>query len=130
MSIHNLFYKIKGKTGIDKVTLIYLFVIVGVGIGAFGLGRISALDYTRVKSDRQVTDNENLLENKVTEGGEEDASKQTNSQEKRYVASKNGKMYYSVGCSGAKRIKTENQVWFNTQNDAEKSGYSLSSSCK
>jgi hypothetical protein len=51
-------------------------------------------------------------------------------QERRYVASKNGKMYYSLGCSGAKRIKKENEVWFSTSLDAEKSGYTRSSTCK
>ena len=50
--------------------------------------------------------------------------------ERRYVASKNGKMYYPLGCASAKRIKPENEVWFSTENEAIKSGYTKSSMCK
>jgi len=53
-----------------------------------------------------------------------------NSKEKRYVASKNGKLYYSLGCSGAKRISEKNKIWFATSEEAEKSGFTFSSSCK
>ena len=48
----------------------------------------------------------------------------------KYVASKNGKLYYPVNCKGANRIKPDNRVWFDTVTDAEKSGYTPSSSCK
>ncbi len=47
-----------------------------------------------------------------------------------YVASKNGTKYYPVGCSGAKRIKPENTVYFDTPSAAEAAGYALSSVCK
>ena len=39
MSITNFMHKIKDNTGIDKVTILYLCIIVGVGISSFGLGR-------------------------------------------------------------------------------------------
>lgn len=47
-----------------------------------------------------------------------------------FVASKNGTKYYSSTCSGAARIKAANQVWFATAADAQAAGYSLSATCK
>jgi hypothetical protein len=44
-----------------------------------------------------------------------------------YVGSKNGTKYYTPGCPGAKRIKPENYVWFQTSEDATLQGYSKGS---
>jgi hypothetical protein len=41
----------------------------------------------------------------------------------KYVGSKNGTKYYTPGCSGAKRIKPENYIWFLTEDDAKLQGY-------
>lgn len=46
------------------------------------------------------------------------------------VASKNGTKYYSLTCSGAKRIKEENKVFFASEEDAKRAGLSPSSTCK
>ncbi len=48
----------------------------------------------------------------------------------KYVASKNGTKYYLATCSGAKRIKDENKVWFATAEDAQASGRTPASNCK
>lgn len=117
MSITDKLNKIKGKLGIDNFTILYLIVIIGVGISAFGLGRLST-ENNYPKQDFKVADNiQNQLGSAL-------------SIEKNYVASKNGKMYYPLGCSGANRIKLENQIWFATTTEAERSGYQLSTSCK
>lgn len=132
MSITDIIYKIKQNTGIDKVTLLYLFIIIGVGISSFCLGRLSIggdinkngningviIGEENAREDNKIINNENLPATSIQ------------SSEKRYVASKNGKMYYSLGCSGSKRIKPENEVWFSTKEDAEKSGFTLSATCK
>lgn len=47
-----------------------------------------------------------------------------------YMASKNGTKYYLPSCSGAKRIKEENRVWFGTKEEAEAAGYSKAANCK
>jgi len=132
MSINDFLNKIKSKTGIDKVTIVYLLIIVGVGISSFGLGRISLNNNLNENSDGDIaiTETKNLLENQNITNNEISSTQSTQSKEKRYVASKNGKMYYSLGCSGAKRINPENEIWFSTSEDAEKSGYALSSTCK
>ncbi len=46
-----------------------------------------------------------------------------------YFASKRGKKYYSTGCSAGKSIKNENRIYFNSTTEAEKAGYSFSTSC-
>lgn len=130
MSIPDSLDKIKGKINFDKTTVMYLFIIVGVGIGSFGLGRIS-VDYQKTEGINLATDkinnsilSQNANSNTIVLGAQE------KQQGKRYVASKNGKMYYPLGCSGANRIKPENEVWFSTKEEAEKSGFTLSTTCK
>ncbi len=44
-----------------------------------------------------------------------------------WVGSKNGTKYYTPGCAGASRIKTENYVWFESEDDATVQGYSRGS---
>jgi hypothetical protein len=46
-----------------------------------------------------------------------------------YVASKNGTKYHYPWCSGAKRIKDENKVWFNTVEQALAAGYTPAANC-
>jgi hypothetical protein len=41
----------------------------------------------------------------------------------KFVGSKNGTKYYTPTCSGAKRIKPENYIWFKTEDDAKLQGY-------
>ena len=127
MIINNFFNKIKGKYGIDNITVMYFCVILGVGISSFLLGRLS-VSATQIKNnDIQIINTKDssalTLSNNTIEN-----DKQT--KEKRYLASKNGKLYYPVLCSGAKRILEKNRVWFESQSEAEKLGYILSSNCK
>lgn len=46
-----------------------------------------------------------------------------------YLASKNGTKYYLPTCGSAKRIKTENIVWFQTKAEAEAAGYGPAANC-
>ena len=46
-----------------------------------------------------------------------------------YVGSKSGTKYYLSACSGAKRIKDANKVFFATVHDAQASGYQPASNC-
>lgn len=46
-----------------------------------------------------------------------------------YVGSVNGTKYYPIGCSGANRIKPENQILFATMEEAESAGYTQSTTC-
>lgn len=46
-----------------------------------------------------------------------------------YVASKSGSKYHLPSCSSAKQIKTENQVFFQTPQQAEEQGYTPCARC-
>lgn len=46
------------------------------------------------------------------------------------VASKNGKRYYYPNCGGINRIKPENRIYFDTNEQAESKGLTLASGCK
>lgn len=41
MSIHDLWSKIKSRIAIDKITILYLFILLIVSLSSFGLGRLS-----------------------------------------------------------------------------------------
>lgn len=49
--------------------------------------------------------------------------------EKKYVASKNGTKYYLPECSGVKRIKEENKIWFASEDIAKAEGYGPAANC-
>ena len=132
MIINNFFNKIKGKYGIDNITIMYLFVIVGVGVSSFLLGRIS-VESNQVKNNGISIVNTSTLKGQAL-GNKIDSSINTDinntNKERVYVASKNGSKYYFPWCSGAKRISEKNKVWFSSKSEAEKMGYSISLNCK
>jgi len=47
-----------------------------------------------------------------------------------YVSSINGSKYYYITCSGVNRIKDENKVYFDTEDEAKDNGYEPSKNCK
>lgn len=122
MSITNLSNKIKSKINLDKQAILLVIVVVLVGGASFGLGKLSA---SREWEDDIIIENK-VVNEQETGYNEEEAL----ISEKRYVASKNGTKYYSRDCGGANRIKLENQIWFKNREDAEKSGFTYSSTCK
>ncbi len=133
MSINDFLNKIKGEILIDRSTILCLCIIVLVGLGSFGLGRLFPIDKTDKSSSKLDNENVSIVKGEIGKSIEAEntlTNFDTNQKEKMYVASKNGKLYYSKGCSGTKRIKLENQVWFASKSEAEDSGFSLSTSCK
>ncbi len=47
-----------------------------------------------------------------------------------YVASKTGTRYYLPWCGGARTIKDENKIWFDSKAQAEAAGYAPAANCK
>ncbi|OGI71635.1 hypothetical protein A3B84_00060 [Candidatus Nomurabacteria bacterium RIFCSPHIGHO2_02_FULL_35_13] len=111
--------KIKQFSETDKGKDIFvIIIIILVGLGSFGLGRLSKSDSNKgIKIEY--------------EGQEANVIKSVESSSlKNFFASNRGTKYYSISCGAGKTIKEENRVYFETSTEAESAGYELSSSCR
>lgn len=113
------FYKIKGWIRTNENDLFTALIIVLTAISAFGLGRLSA-----------VYDAKTPLVIKNAVPAAVAVSKTAALTTKKYLASKNGKKYYSADCPAATRIAEANRIWFSSAAEAEGAGFSLSASCQ
>ena len=119
---------IESEKGKDLLTVL---IVILVGISSFELGRLSKasnseglkIEYTDRGSVEEASLGGNVIQ------GLTSAPSAPNTGGKGYFASSRGKKYYSVGCSAGKTIKQENRVYFETSEEAEAAGYTLSSSC-
>ncbi len=102
-----------------------LILIIIVSFASFGLGRLSAIE----DPEKQPIIFERSL-SAATLGTQDILSKTPEIQSGSLVASKNGTKYHFPWCSGAQRIKKENEIWFNTVTDARKAGYTPAANCK
>jgi len=98
------------------ITLILL-----VGIVAFGLGRGSVEQASGVLPAAAVT---GTVEQLPAE------SPPSASSSILYIASKSGAKYHLPWCGGAKQIKEENKIYFNSKAEAEAAGYTPAANCK
>ncbi len=129
MSIPDFHNKIKSNIAIDSSTIIVALVIIIVAIGSFVLGRISVSE--KINSDKEkVTIITDTVNNEKSVKSSLESTPQIGTQNGNYVASKSGKIYYTLSCGGAKRIAEKNKIYFNTKEGAEKAGYLESKSCK
>lgn len=105
-----------------------------VAIISFNLGKINALHQVPIK----ISDGANIykalngnIPQITTQKGIGATPKPQQPADTRVVASKNSnpKKYHYTWCSGAKRIKPENQIWFTSAAEAKKAGYVLAGNC-
>ena len=127
--------KIKQFIESDKgKDILVVIIVVLVGLGSFELGRLSNESASAGIKIEYPTGMENSASviNSTTSTVYKKISTAQNSNNisGNYFASKIGHKYYSVGCTGGTTIKDTNKVWFNTEEEAQKAGYGLSSSCK
>ncbi|MEA2112858.1 MAG: hypothetical protein U9P50_02710 [Patescibacteria group bacterium] len=126
-SIKEITPKIKARAGLlvnDKGIFIILILII-TAFTSFGLGRLSKTEGGKTPIS---IENNNLASISSTL----DKTKFSPSPEigGKYIASKNSDKYHAPWCSGARRIKEENQIWFNNKEEAESAGYTPASNCK
>jgi hypothetical protein len=118
--------------------ILIILIIILVGLGSFGLGRLSKNDQNsglKVEYDGQEANainsiDLNNLSNLSSNSDLIPQNKKLISGSGNFFASSRGSKYYSTSCSAGKTIKQENRVYFITAEEAEKAGYELSSSCK
>lgn len=98
--------------------LILVMVIILVALISFGLGRLSKIGERKTPITIETL-------NKV-----EPLSNQGSTLTGNYVASKNGTKYHYPWCAGAQSIKEENKIYFSSEEEARKAGYTPASNCK
>ncbi|MFA5791605.1 MAG: hypothetical protein WC884_01040 [Candidatus Paceibacterota bacterium] len=138
MSINDSKEKIKqfieSKKGKD---ILIVIIVILVGLGSFELGRLSkeaTSEGIKILSV-QTGENSNQIDNQEANviSTENTVSKNIDSSNslllKTFFASSRGSKYYTISCSAGKTIKQENRIYFTTGEEAEKAGYTLSSSC-
>lgn len=131
MSIPDLQNKIKSTMHIDSRTIIVSLIIVIVSGASFVLGRMS-MSQQQEKGDiiykTQAT--ELLMGNATTAYTNMPHVQTKNTTTGQYVASKNGKLYYTVGCKAGNRLSEKTKIYFNSADEAMSAGYSPAPSCK
>lgn len=132
---HIITNSVESDNGKDILTV---FIIILVGLGSFGLGRLSTSDnnsgisveYTKEPSLPTSSNAISALETLQNTKIEPNTPKAPKAQFGAYFASNRGSKYYSIGCSGGKTLKPENKIYFQTKEEAEKAGYEISNTCK
>jgi len=111
--------------------ILIVIIIILVALGSFELGRLSKESTSQgikieYKGQLEAINQSANVVSTVTDVGR----LEVNSSGKNFFASNRGSKYYSISCSAGKTIKQENRVWFGTGEEAERAGYTLSSSCQ
>lgn len=132
MSIQEIYEDFKHSV-VREAVIVPLIILV-VAVASFALGRMSAMEsvahYQPIQAGTAV---ESTVAREMRVEGVPTTSVQgvgTEPVPGGYVASKNGTKYHLPWCSGAKRIKEENKIWFSTKEEAEKAGYEPAGNCK
>ena len=115
--IQDMWQKIKGvlDVGIGEWGIAALVFL--VGLAAFGLGRLSALEEVRPVVSIERAETIKAPRQGMYAGG-------------LVVASRTGSAYYYPWCGGADKILSKNQVWFQSEEAATRAGYRPAKNCK
>ncbi len=132
MSIHILEEKIKGYIKANKKDLFYYLILVISCSFSFYLGfearagqKTASLVAINCPIEAYLP--QNGIDNSKEAIGAPVSINPSNGQ---YIASKNGNNYYPLGCKSASRIKPENVVSFNTEEEAINAGFVRTELCK
>ncbi len=128
-SVQNTLRKIKSVARIfDRRTDIFLAaVMILLGVGCFGLGRLSAMGYEPPPLRFENADGTIATGEPITLPPS--ASAGDTATDATYVASSKGTIYYLPSCAGAKKIKEENKIWFASADEARRAGYEPAKNC-
>ena len=117
----------------------HLFLAICIGLisfVSFNLGKINSLEKLPLKigeSGEFKMETGNLKADVFSAVNDSQSSLPANSKklDTRVVVSKasTSKKYHHSWCASAGKIKPENQVWFNSDKEAETAGYTLAGNC-
>lgn len=130
-----MFEKLKRGLQSDQVFLV--LVVVLVGIGSFGLGRLSIIATTAevpsVLNARVIIAPQAAAPIKqvaaLSAVSTSTAPVPDNTPDRMVVASRSGTKYYLPNCSGVARIKPENRITFVSPAAARAAGYLPAANC-
>ena len=134
--VHEYHQKIKLLFEGYKKELFTAALIFLTGMASFGLGRLSVIwpekmPVTITNNPRVENQNNNTESTTATETVShraQTASAALKAQGK-YVGSRSGRAYHYPWCSGARRIKEANKIWFQSKEEAEAKGYKPAGNC-
>ena len=107
------------KSNLDiREDVFIVLVIILIGLAGFGLGKLSALEKGRESVQIRPQNQSASISSIAPE-----------SSQGLLVASKTGKKYHFPWCAGASQITDKNKIWFNSYEEAQKSGYTAASNC-
>ncbi|MBU2025899.1 MAG: hypothetical protein ABIC19_01755 [Patescibacteria group bacterium] len=122
------------------IVLLIILPIAGFLAGKTGEKRMSnpsiVIDTSEVECDCPVCEKEEIEPEIQGQGEESKKSGQGGNEEAGtankggFVASKNGEKYYPVDCGLVSRIKEENKVYYDTEDEAMADGKQRTSGCK
>ena len=118
--VANLFKKVKDWCIDNRSDLFIAAIIFFTGLSGFGLGRLSV----DIKKNPPL-----FVVQPTSQESPETSSSGFDKTDKRVMASRNGTTYYYPSCSGAKRIKEENIIWFATKEAAASAGLKPAANC-
>ncbi len=134
MSINQFKDKIKGYLDIYKEEILVALVIILVGFGSFGLGKLSVSEKENpailFEGGKMPRSGLEASVNSAKRDMVEDRTKTTTNGKEQVIASKNGTKYHYPWCSGAKQISDKNKITFNTIEEAKSAGYTPAGNCK
>lgn len=130
----------------NQADIVLVIGIVLISLISFGLGRISASQSAKepvtieqnnesrimnygneegsvLNSEEQGSGDGQGINNATSVNTDQSSTSSNNINQGIIVASKNGAKYHWPWCSWAKKIKPENQVWFKSEAEAQKAGY-------
>ncbi|MBI2064278.1 MAG: hypothetical protein HYT66_01040 [Candidatus Yanofskybacteria bacterium] len=102
------------------------FCMLLIAVIGYNLGKINSLKQTPIT----ITGGEADVYSAVSDKNQR-TPKNTQAQviDRRVVVSKNSDKYHFTWCSGVKRIKEENKIWFETEAAAQAAGYAKAGNC-
>lgn len=122
----------EGKEGaghIPAYPLLILILLLSI-TAAFGLGILAGMEMGQGSGEDRLWIEE-LSQSEAVQPAAAAAAETTTTPVTtgKYVASKSGTKYHLPTCSGTKRIKEENKVWFETKEQAVAAGYGPAANC-
>ena len=125
--------KVNAWVGEHKSDLFIAGVIFLVGLGSFGLGRLSAIMPTKppltISGPQMMRPVNNAAPDLAASGSTEIPRDTAMASSGKYVGSISGTAYHFPWCPGAQRIKEGNKIWFQTKEEAEAKGYKPAGNC-